>query len=82
MIIAWRLGQDTVTRRTLSTQATLQEKRDFKAVVVVSSSNVDTEAEEFEWREIMRGVLDIQTWLTGVSLFLNMAIVYSAVFFM
>ncbi|KAM6501232.1 hypothetical protein JOM56_004246 [Amanita muscaria] len=77
---AWRLGQDTsVTQRTLSeTQETLQEKRDFK--VAGSSSSVDTE--EFEWREIRRGALDIQTWLTGVSLFLSMATALSAAFFM
>ncbi|KIL66132.1 hypothetical protein M378DRAFT_161411 [Amanita muscaria Koide BX008] len=71
---AWMLGQDaSVTQRTLSeTQETLEEKRDFK--VAGSSSSVDTE--EFEWREIWRGALDIQTWLTGASLFLYMATVY------
>ncbi|KIL66695.1 hypothetical protein M378DRAFT_23322 [Amanita muscaria Koide BX008] len=77
---AWRLGQDTVTQRSLETQETLQEKRDFKPPE--SSSSVDTEAEEFEWREIWRGVLDIQTWLTGASLFLNLATILSAIYFM
>ncbi|KAM6501318.1 MFS transporter [Amanita muscaria] len=74
------LGQDTVTQRSLETQETLQEKRDFKPPE--SSSSVDTEAEEFEWREIWRGVLDIQTWLTGASLFLNLATILSAIYFM
>ncbi|KAM6501321.1 MFS transporter [Amanita muscaria] len=76
---AWRLGQDTVTQRSLETQETLQEKRDSKAG---SSSSVDTEVEEFEWREIWRGALDIQTWLTGASLFLNLLTILSAVFFL
>ncbi|KIL66692.1 hypothetical protein M378DRAFT_123869 [Amanita muscaria Koide BX008] len=76
---AWRLGQDTVTQRSLETQETLQEKRDSKAG---SSSSVDTEVEEFEWREIWRGALDIQTWLTGASLFLNLVTILSAVFFL
>ncbi|KIL66701.1 hypothetical protein M378DRAFT_23325 [Amanita muscaria Koide BX008] len=76
---AWRLGQDNVTQRTLQTQETLQEKRDLNAG---SSPSVDTEVEEFEWRETKRGVLDIQTWLTGASLLLNQATIYAAAYFM
>jgi len=35
------------------------------------------EEEHFEWREVMRGVLDIQTWLTGIAYFGLIVSLYS-----
>ncbi|TFK43548.1 MFS transporter [Crucibulum laeve] len=35
------------------------------------------EDEEFEWREVMRGIFDIQTWLTGMAYFGLIVSLYS-----
>ncbi|PFH50852.1 hypothetical protein AMATHDRAFT_192456 [Amanita thiersii Skay4041] len=40
------------------------------------------DAEEFEWREIKRGVLDVQTWLTGLAFFGQLVSLYSYSFFL
>lgn len=46
------------------------DARQVDRVASPSSNNayvVNQEDEQFEWREIRRGLLDIQVWLTGVS---------------
>ncbi|KAJ3869644.1 MFS transporter [Lentinula novae-zelandiae] len=41
------------------------------------SSRVTQEEEQFEWKEVMRGVLDVQTWLTGFAYFGLIVSLYS-----
>ncbi|TFK75926.1 MFS general substrate transporter [Pluteus cervinus] len=48
-----------------------EEKRSHEGRTSITSSIpplvIHQEHEEFEWREVIRGVLDIQTWLTGFA---------------
>ncbi|KAJ3912728.1 MFS transporter [Lentinula edodes] len=41
------------------------------------SSRATQEEEQFEWKEVMRGVLDVQTWLTGFAYFGLIVSLYS-----
>ncbi|KAJ3741154.1 MFS transporter [Lentinula detonsa] len=43
----------------------------------LTSPGATQEEEEFEWREVMRGVLDIQTWLTAFAYFGLIVSLYS-----
>ncbi|VDB90095.1 unnamed protein product [Peniophora sp. CBMAI 1063] len=44
-----------------------EEERRVEDVSVVSSIVVHEEDERFEWREVVRGLIDIQTWLTAIA---------------
>ncbi|KAJ3722977.1 MFS transporter [Lentinula raphanica] len=43
----------------------------------LSSPGATQEEEQFEWREVMRGVLDVQTWLTAFAYFGLIVSLYS-----
>ncbi|RXW25140.1 hypothetical protein EST38_g705 [Candolleomyces aberdarensis] len=45
------------------------EKEDFTERTVPVDTIQELEEERFEWREVWRGVTDIQTWLTGIAYF-------------
>ncbi|KAL0949960.1 hypothetical protein HGRIS_009980 [Hohenbuehelia grisea] len=55
------------------------EKRDMVEVESVKHQDtvVNQEDEQFEWREVLRGCLDIQTWLTGFAYFGLIVSLYS-----
>ncbi|KAF8624727.1 hypothetical protein AX17_007058 [Amanita inopinata Kibby_2008] len=67
------------------------KEKDKESRVETSSLNSGTqfsmtesviEEEQFEWREVRRGFLDVQTWLTGLAFFGLLVSLYSYSFFL
>ncbi|KAF5393828.1 hypothetical protein D9757_000037 [Collybiopsis confluens] len=54
-----------------SANANDEEKQgDIQREYISSSTSINTPEEEvFEWKEVIRGATDIQTWLTGIAYF-------------
>ncbi|KAM6501219.1 MFS general substrate transporter [Amanita muscaria] len=50
--------------------ATWRLKQEQSGTSETKDTNADSEeGEVFEWKEVKRGILDIQTWLTGLAIF-------------
>jgi len=65
----FRYDNDTTRKVRLSeaSQAITPEKGGPQGSDINSTDVIDQEDEKFEWREVVRGLTDVQTWLTGIA---------------
>ncbi|KZV72119.1 MFS general substrate transporter [Peniophora sp. CONT] len=61
------LSEPAQNIRTHEKDAEKEEDRRVEDVSIVESVVVHQEDEKFEWREVVRGLVDVQTWLTAIA---------------
>ncbi|KAF4574635.1 hypothetical protein EYR36_005983 [Pleurotus pulmonarius] len=75
----FRMDESMISADTIPVERSTHEKEDTIQTLESSPKEVFNthQAEEFEWREVMRGVTDIQTWCTGLAYFGLIVSLYS-----
>jgi MFS family permease len=70
-------GAESITAHASDTEKEGENTEVREHAHIAKAPSIHQEDEEFEWREIVRGLTDLQTWLTGFAYFGLLVSLYS-----
>jgi hypothetical protein len=70
-------GAESITAPASDTEKEGENTEIREHAHIVKAPSIYQEDEEFEWREVVRGLTDLQTWLTGFAYFGLLVSLYS-----
>jgi len=70
-------GSESITAPASDTEKEGKNTEIREHAHIAKAASIHQEDEEFEWREVVRGLTDPQTWLTGFAYFGLLVSLYS-----